>query len=256
MKQPDSELKNGLLSHLATKRLPAEEIPCGKGKTPDILICKGEPDEVLLEIKQKQDDQDEIAELDQDLEAGGIVARNKSLSKWNRADQVIRDGIRQMKAVDPERHSLRVVWVHCVGHYDQVYAARLEATIYGTQKLFSSEVESLITCYYFHESTFYRKKNELDAVAVSVRGEAWLYLNDYSPRFERMLQSRFAKIFTVGLSYPSKFSDNPAVLVHDGIEARGDDDVSLAHLRKKYSLSHLQRMDMGHHSVQMRHPEN
>jgi hypothetical protein len=240
-----------------TKWLPAEEIPClGRSKTPDILLCKGESDETLLEIKQKEDDEDEIADLKADLEEGGVVSRSKSLSSWNRADSVIRSGIRQMKAIDADHRALRVVWVHCVGHYGHVYSERLKATIYGTQKLASQDIEPLITCFYFHKSTFFRRRNDLDAVVISSEGEAQLNLNDKSPRFEQMLGSRFARCFGEGVYYPAQFADESSVLVHDGVEPRGDDDVSLAYLRKRYSLSHLQRMDLGHHSVMMRRPED
>jgi len=256
MEEPDAALKNGILAYLASKGIPAEEVPCTECKTPDILICRDAPDETLLEIKQKEDDKDEIAELDSDLEAGGIVSRSKSLSNWNRADTVIRDGIRQMKSIDPDKKALRVVWVHCIGHYCHVYADRLKATIYGTQKLVSENIDSLITCFYFHESTFYRRRNDLDGVVVWDENEAWLYLNDHSPRFEQMLGSRFAKIFEQGLHYPAQFAGEPHILFHDGTEPRGNDDVALAYLRKKYSLSHLQRMDLGHHSVMMRRPES
>jgi hypothetical protein len=131
---------------------------------------------------------DEMAELDEDLEAGGIVSRSKSLSSWNRVDRVIRDGIRQMRSVDPEHNALRVLWVHCVGHYDQVYADRLEATIYGIQKLVSSEIESLITCYYFHESTFFRRRDDQLLLTESLQK---LLLNETVPPFHVTYRQHF-----------------------------------------------------------------
>jgi hypothetical protein len=109
MKERDAKLKSGVLAFFSNQGLPAEEIPClGGGKTPDILLCKGEPDETLLEIKQKEDDEDEIRDLEADLANGGIFSRSKSLSSWNRADSVIRSSIRQIKAVDPDRKALHV----------------------------------------------------------------------------------------------------------------------------------------------------
>ena len=55
MKEPDSHLKNCILGYFSQQGVPAEEIPAGNGKTPDLILCKGDPDETLLEIKQKED---------------------------------------------------------------------------------------------------------------------------------------------------------------------------------------------------------
>jgi hypothetical protein len=98
MKEPDAKTQEWSSCFFLQPRASSRGIPCLGSKTPDILLCKGEPDETLLEIKQKEDDEDEIADLNADLEEGGIVSRSKSLSSWSRADSVIRSGIRQMKA--------------------------------------------------------------------------------------------------------------------------------------------------------------
>jgi hypothetical protein len=252
MSEPDRRLKSTIVAFLTDAQLSVEEITVSSTKTPDLRINGGLPDETLLEIKSKEDDPDFMAGLYSDLESGKLVHYNKSTTYWNRFDGLITDGIEQFKQIDPARECLRVFWIDCSGFDADQLQTRLRATLYGTRHLFCTERPTIVTCFYFEHSSFFKHRRDLDGVVISREGDAALNLNDHSPHFTRIQGSGFCRAFGDAIYYPAQYSQDEDYMFNDSSEQRGDEHKTLEYLRKKYGTSDLYTFDLKLHAGVMR----
>jgi hypothetical protein len=256
MADPDSIIKNQIAGFLVSRGLTVKEIPRSQHKTPDLLVEEGTTDAVLLEIKVKTDNPDEMQALAEKLAKGGIVGRSKPTDGWNRLDALISYAVRQFEEDDPGHQFHRVVWFCCVGLDSHLYEERLKATIYGSQKLISMEISGVVTAYYFWNSAFFRNRGELDGIVILRGDQAQLHLNEHSSRFASIAQSAFAKAFGPGVFYPKKYATGPEVMICDFAGLRDASEPMLDFLRTKYGVEHLQTINMGMHSAMLNRPED
>jgi hypothetical protein len=256
MLPPDDQIKASIRFLLERNGLEVEEIPEDVGKTPDFNIDRKKLNGCLMEVKTKQDDPEELAAVAAELESGKMVTRIKSIDRWNRLDAILSYGVKQLREYDPNHEVPHFIWFHCEGDEADLYATRLEATLYGTHKLVSEHLPGVATCYYFWNSTFFRHKKDLDGVVISQEGEAKLYLNDQSPDFSLAQASSLAQFFGTAIFYPGTTPDDPSILVNDSLEDRKSERVTIAYLCNKYGLEHLQTMPMRQYSGLMRETES
>jgi hypothetical protein len=255
MDRPDAAIKasvKGLLNHMG---LNVKDIPeTNAKKTPDFEVDSERADGCLLEVKTKYDDPEEIAAITTELNTGRIVSRSQPTDSWKRVDEILYDGVKQLQEHDPENKWPHFIWLHCEGQDADLYFLRLPATLYGTQKLISSQVSNVITCYYFWDSAFFRHRNSLDGVIISQEGKAQLNLNELSPRLAGVEASSLAKAFKTGTFYPQQYAQDADVMFNDSSGPRKEESVILAYLRTKYQLEHLQTINMTRHSGIVRTP--
>jgi len=245
MPQRDTSLKSALRAFLESRDLRVSEIPRAATKTPDLLVEEGAPDAALIEIKQKTHDPKQLDSYFQQMDKGGLASRTRATGYRNRLDGIVGEGVRQLTAKDPSRSHLHVVWIHCEGYDSNLHEMQLRATIYGTQKLVSTNHPNVITCYYFWNSSFYRHAQDLDGVILSKGDQGQVLLNDHSPWFKVIRQSKLAKTFGTAVFSPQPYGLTDDVMICDHLQSRGSEAPTLGYLRAKYSLSHLQTIDMG-----------
>ena len=256
MADPDSTIKSQIAGFLISRGLTVKEIPRSQHKTPDLLVEEGATDAVLLEIKVKTDNPDEMDALAEKLAKGGIVGRSKPTDAWNRLDALVSYAVKQFEEDDPGHQLHRIVWFCCIGLDSHLYEERLKATIYGSQKLISMEISGVVTAYYFGNSAFFRNRGELDGIVILRGDEAQLHLNEHSSRFAALAQSSFAGAFGPGVFYPKKYAADPEVMICDFAGLRdASGEPMLDFLRAKYGVEHLQTIDMGMHSAMMNRPK-
>ena len=249
MIDPDRELKNTVSEFLRSNQLRVAEIPRSASKTPDLIIEEGAPDSTLLELKQKTHDEEELSAYLKQMDDVGFAQRSRPTGHRNRLDGIIRFGVQQLVAKDPQRVHLRVLWIHCEGHDSHLHDMQLRATIYGTQKLFSNEHRNIITCFYFCDSSFYRYRQELDAVVISRGDGAQLALNDHSPRFSAIKSSKFASVFGAGVYFPQQYQITDDTMFCDYAGPRTSERTIIEYLMSKYGFTHLQIINMGMHEA-------
>ncbi len=245
MAERDTIFKRALQEFLESRKLRVTDIPRAATKTPDLLVEDGAPDATLIEIKQKTHDQTELDAYFRQMDDGGLASRSRPTGHRNRLDGIVGDGVRQLIAKDPSRSLLHVLWIHCEGYDAHLHETQLRATIYGTQKLFSTNHPNIITCYYFWNSSFYRSARDLDAVIVSRADQAQMALNDHSPFFETIKQSRLASEFGSAVFFPQQYQLADDLMICDHAQDRDSEDPTLAYLRQKYGFEHLQTINMG-----------
>jgi hypothetical protein len=159
MADPDASIKKNIASFLEEQGLGVEEVPRASIKTPDLLIEAGTSGAVLMEIKSKTDNPEEIRDLVEQMKTGRVVEHSKPTSQWDRLDSIIKDGVAQLTTHDPGRERHHVIWFELTGLDAAATELRLQATLYGTRKLFSTSVENLITAYYFSNCSFFVTAN-------------------------------------------------------------------------------------------------
>ena len=243
MADPDAQLKDSVIRFCQEQGIPAEAIPRGAGPTPDLLIDADTTGAAIMEIKHKTDDARELEQLSAQLSTGRVVEYAKPIDYWNRMDGLVGDAVAQMQAYDPTRRLYHVIWAHCTGLNEGLSPIRLHATLYGTQKLVSTDVAHVITAYYFLHNSFFRHRETLDAVIISQEGGARLQLNPFSVCRDMFARTRFGRVFGDPF-LPEQQSGSPNVMICDADAPRGDKDAMVGYLREKYRLNHLQLMPM------------
>lgn len=254
MPDSDAALKGAITTFLRASGPAVEDIPETSQMTPDLFVECGKSDSLLVEIKTKEDDPKEIADLSLRLKSGGVVGRSKGTHHWNTLGRIIEKAVRQMETHDPTHTSHHILWFHCIGIDASVAEVRMEATLYGTQKLWSSEIRGLITAYYFTHNAFHRFASSLDGVVISREGQAQFHLNPFSPRLPVLQATKFASILGSPV-IPAEISGEKNLMICGASAPRGDVESMLAHLRQLYDLSHLQTMNMGFISGWIERPE-
>jgi len=244
---------------LTSRGILIERIPESTKRTPDYLI-KLLKRNVLMELKIKSDDPDDIAQSEAILESGGIASRSKPLKYMNNASGVISSGAKQMIEYDPDQRCHHVLWLHASGFDSYAHEEQLRFTLYGTQRLFSSKRPELIHCFFFHDSEFWRYRKTLAAAIVSNWSSTGalilkLCLNPHYERKTEFCGSELYNAFGDGLLDIDKMVDGDQVLLMDGSCDRKNSIGVLKYLRNKYRLDDLQEIDLGFEVAGMRVPK-
>jgi hypothetical protein len=249
MPGPDEQFKKALAEFLESRNLRVSDIPRAATKTPDLLVEDGGPNGALIEIKQKTQNQKELDAYFLEMDSAGLASRSRPTGPRNRLDGIIGSGVRQLTTKDPTRLLFHVLWMHCEGYDALLHELQLRATIYGTQKLISTAHPNVITCFYFWNSSFYRHRLDLDAIIVSRGDQAQMALNDHSPRFGAIKQSKLASAFGTGVFFPQQYQLTDDIMLCDHANARDAESLTLEYLRGKYGIPHLQTINMGMHEA-------
>lgn len=157
--------------------------------------------------------------------------------------------MQQLTSKDPNRSYFHILWFHCEGYDADLHELQLRATVYGTQKLFSTAHSNVITCYYFWNSSFFRHRFQLEAVIVSRGDQAQMMLNDHSPRFDAIKQSKLASALGSAVFFPQQYKLSDDVMRCEHSNRRDSEAFTLDHLRAKYGLPHLQTINMQRHEA-------
>ena len=250
----ENQFKPIVKSILKELGLIANDIPHKNSKTPDFDVY-GQNSKYTIELKIKSDDPEERKRESKALAKGEIVSKSISTGPRNRLYGIIKEGIEQMAEYDPSHKTFHVIWLHSIGKDASLLNDRFRATLFGTQKLFTSGQNGLITCYYFNESIFYSYRNRLDGAILTYNDNAQLCVNTLSPWLKDFQKSDLYKSLSQGLCDPEILQDSEGVMIADCDIVRKDSNKIIQYLRKKYKLKHLQTIDMKQHSAMMALPK-
>jgi hypothetical protein len=233
--------------------------PPGDRRAPDFIIL-GKKNSFLAELKIKEDDPAEMASIKEELKSGEIVSRVTPAGRRNRLDGIIGDGVEQLVSYDTNREHFHVLWIHCVGSDPDFHRRRLTATLFGIQKLFSVDIDPLITCYYFHNSSFFRYRDGLDGIILSSELSIQLCVNSVSPRVDSFRTSELFEAFRSkkGLYDPVLYEGDKAFMIVDSDIDRHNHDKVLNYLKGKYGVNHLQSIDLKKYEgiISIKQPED
>ncbi len=174
-----------------------------------------------------------------------LVSKRIPIGPRNRFAGIIRKGVEQILDYDAEKKSYHIIWIHSAGEDPELHNRRFHSTLYGTEKLISFRRDSVITCYYFHDSAFFSWREFLDGAILTFLNNAQLCINTQSPRVEDFRTSELTLAMSSGLCDPQKLERQSAdVMIADCNLDRKYPDGILRYIQGKYSLDHLQAIPM------------
>lgn len=238
--------------------MECRDIPLQNNKTPDLEII-GKKDKYLLELKIKGDDPVEIENDCKTLKQGEMVTKSIPLAPRNRLSAIIKDAIDQLNEFDPSYNTFHVIWIHCTGKNSEFLAERFYSTIFGTQKLVSLKKPNIITCYYFTESCFFTFRNDVEAILLSHEENHNITLrvcvNNLSPNSKKFRESELFLNIPQGIRDPNILENTENAMIADCDFDRNEENNIIEYLRNKYTLEHLQTIDLEQHSAMVAVPK-
>lgn len=121
--------------------------------------------------------------------------------------------------------------------------------------------DTILTCLYFRDSSFFTHRNALDGVIVSNNKDLVLFLNDKSSQYSRARVSSLARSFPVTskldpITYRSTAMLNYHLYMESTIDRhKRTEDCRLELLQKKYAMPDLQVFVMQYHSAIAKMPK-
>lgn len=214
------------------------------GQSPDFDVI-GKNSRYTFELKIKEDDFVEIDKDEEALKRGELVSKSIPIGPRNRLAGIIRKGVGQIVDHDPKKETYHVVWIHSAGENPELHNRRFHSTLFGTETPFSLRKDSLITCYYFHDSAFFSWREFLDGAILTYLNNVHLCINTLSPCAEEFRKSDLALSMSKGLCDPEKLEQQiERIMTADcDIGRRNSDDI-LRYLQNKYRLDHIQQIPM------------
>ncbi len=244
----EEQFKPVLRSWFESNGFAVTDIPTANHPTPDFRIGN-QSEEFLVELKIKSDDPEKLVKDSAGLSSGRILERAVPLTRRNRLETIVEEGYEQMKSFDPKKRLLHFLWIHCCGRDAWIQEERFRMTLFGQQRLVSTERRNVLHAFYFLNSTFWHYRDSLDGVFLSVGDELKLCVNTLGVDEQRLRASQVFAMHSNALCDPRALQEDPTILLVDGGVDRNDELAVLAFLRAKYSLSHLQLFQIGAYSA-------
>lgn len=219
-------------------------------KTPDFCVTI-DSETYLIEVKEKLDNPSTKKEMLSYLEDGELFETSLSLESTGSIEKILSIANGQIKeAINDESYFL-ITWIHCSGMHDKAIEEQIISTIYGSKYLWDNSEKGITArCYYFGHSRFFRYKNTLDAVIITNKDNMMqLCLNNYSPRYEKIKESKLAQVFIEGLLDPFVLDAEGKGFLADTDIDRNDERKILDYLETKYNSDNLIVFPMDYHSV-------
>lgn len=234
--------------------LEARDIPRRNSKTPDFDVI-GKQDRYTIELKIKSDDPKEAKEGKEVLALGELVTKSIPLAPRNRLSAIIDEGVQQITGYDSQCKTYHLIWIYCMGRNPEFLSKRFYSTLFGAQTMFSLNPLNFITCYYFKESSFFTHREHLDAAILSYENNVQICVNSLSSRAETFRYSELLKNINQGIRDPMILETTEGAMIADCKFDRKETNKIIDYLRKKYSIKHLQTIDMVQHSAMMTIPK-
>jgi len=240
----DEAMKQRVTELLESFDFRVVELPTGPTETPDLHV-ESEKDSYLIELKELLGDPAEVAAVCETLERGEIAEIGEPWTPRNKLAGIARKAKKQVEAAQVVS-DFRLVWFDCAGRDPESQQKRVFATLYGTTNVYDIQDGSFFKeCYYFHDSVFFRWRNELDGAVVMWGEGGALYLNSYSPRFEALRDSALASAFKGGVVDPFQLEREGISLIADCEIDRKDSAAVKRFLGEKCGRPMLDHMNLG-----------
>jgi hypothetical protein len=206
---------------------------------------ESERDSYLIEFKELLGDPAELAGARETLARGEIAAIGEPWTPRNKLAGIAKKAKKQVEAAQAPT-DFGLVWFDCSGHDPESQQKRLFATLYGTTNVYDIQDSSFFKeCDYFHNSVFFRWRNELDGAVVMWAEGGALYLNNYSPRFGALRGSALAQAFKQGVVDPLQLEREGKSLIADCEIDRKDSAAVKHYLGQKYGRPMLDHITIG-----------
>lgn len=249
----EDEMRNTIRGFFHELPFQIEDIPEGDEERADFLINDGD-NKVLLELKIKGEDCNEVKERREVLSAGEVYLRSESSLRRNRLSGLIRKGVSQLIKT-PNDARFKILWLHAAGVYGENHEKRLVSTLFGRRFLIHTQKRLEDRwCYYFDNSDFFQHRANLTAAIVSFNGRCQLCINNLSPDYDAFRNSRFRLAFDDGYIDPAEFETRGAAYIVDGEIDRSNESAVRNYISNKYDCGTILDLDLKLHSAEIAMP--
>jgi hypothetical protein len=179
----------------------------------------------IVEVKGKEVSA-EYRELVASVRGGAVASLSRTIEYRNRLDGIIRKAESQLVSTPAPLGAFGVLWVSCLEGDVGFILAEFERTLYGVCDVAAYQANdlmkrpSIIPCFYYHHSSFFRYQR-IDAVVLSGPDGGHLCVNEFAHRPDDFRRSRLYIL----LSQANAVMDPPLMeRAGQAIAVRGDID--------------------------------
>lgn len=223
-------------------------------KSPDFLMSDNGYT-ILLELKTKNENDDILDERKKALDDGEMYSKVTSLSRNNNVSKLVQKAAKQLAAKkEVVNADFCFVILQANGVATSPHLSQFKASIYGSMGLIilTSPSELIKPCYYFHNSDFFNHRDIIDGAFLVGENSLSFCLNDLSPRYELLKQSKIFESFASRAIDPiAEENSGKAYSVRAGID-RSEESTVLEHLKEKYALDKVITFNFAHHMAMTR----
>lgn len=234
-------------------KLKARKIPESNEKTPDFIIT--DDVNILVELKEKQDDQKDYNKRESTFANDEIFEHVQKLGYRNRLSGIIGSAAKQLEAQKEKTNSkFCFVFIVMTGISPNAQISQFSSTLYGKKNILNTTPEGsgYMECYYFTYSDFHKYADIIDGVFLVKSGYLELLINDKSPRYNDVINSRFVNRFQGYITDPIELQRKNEILYVDSDISRKDEDSVKDYILKKYGIEKGFAFDFPHFSLQGR----
>lgn len=250
-----SNLENQVIDYFSQFCVVVSKIPESDEKTPDFLIDQEE--RVLIELKEKKDKEELHESKESVLSEGEIYEHFHTMGHNKRISGVISYGIKQL-ATQKENTKSDFCFLFLVanGVSPSNQIEKVYSTLYGKMEVIDFESKSNIAlrCYYAYYSEFYKYRDVIDGVFLAGNGSVRLLLNDKSPRYLKLKESKFITKFVESMHIhdPVELEKRNEILIADCEISRGNTDAVKDYVFSKYGIKRGMMLDFPHITLESR----
>lgn len=243
----DNDAKD-VLSFFKSQGFRGEVIPTSDKETPDLHITDGAVTYVF-EVKTKFDSQEYIEHKKTTLLASKIYEEVVPITPKNTIDGIIKKGCKQLK--NSHSGDLFLLWIKLKTSDPQRDMDIAKQTILGIQKVWDvTNQHSIVDCYYFKNSSFFRHKDILDGIIFEAENGGEFWINNFSPRYKKIKTCELTKKIQPNDPLETVMRDGQYIV--DGTVDRGSENEVIQYLMKKYKSENIKPFDMKSISVVQR----
>ena len=209
--------------------LAVKQIPESTGMTADLCAMDGEDWRYYVEVKVKSHDPEKWEGVGSELETNDIAERDESLHRRDAVANVLKRADEQLRATAKSENDFRIVWLGLSGHDTDVRWNQVLATFYGIVYVSPRGTPRTAAdhCYYFDHNIAFSSPH-IDALAICDGDNFQFCLNEFSPRYELLKQSRLCSCLKDlgAINDPPELSQSGvAILLRSGISRSHENDV-------------------------------
>lgn len=245
----DKNLKLGIMIFLQEHGFSVSEIPERQGKkTPDLLVERDSA-VFVIEIKEKDDDSNKIAEENERLAKGLLVSKSETINRTNSVSGIVSNAVEQLSEYKTSPKSMKLIWLHASGQDPELQMTQFRGSLYGLVDIIDMESGQNRKCYYFGFNDFFRYREILDGAILTAGSSLQVCINDLSPRANELRKSPLISTFASGVLDPAELERNDSVYIADCDLDRRDTKQVIMYLQDKYQKKWLMDLNFTQHSA-------
>lgn len=222
------------------------------GKRTADLMAEDSCNRYFIEIKTKLDSDDVLRETKEGLYNNAVYMHEEQTGRTNTMAGVVERAVEQLAASAERLTDIRLIWFVASGLYQPMQIEHFRSTLYGNVDLFDVDNPNTSRpCFYFTFNEFFPHKDGLDGAIVGSISAGTFLLNNFSPRYNAVRQSRLYHVFGDGVCDPQALETKGDAYIADCDADRRDKFAVLGYLRHKYGIPKLWGFSISQHTAFM-----